>query len=292
MRLHLLLLLTIIVNIAAFAAIPPMISYQGKLTKADGTLLVDGTYRMEFSIYDVPTDGRALWWEANPAVQVKKGLFSVLLGSVVNLPGNIFDNQNRYFGVKVADDPEMSPRQQIASVPFAFRAASAANADNAATAGIADTVKDGAITTAKIADGAITNKNLSNAIIPIYSKTLNSTWEWNQISIYQTNPDLELNITLDRASKVDIAFTGISEVTVNDAAVYNRIAVDDVVLTGEGGHRNPSTTVASWSQVVNMAVVDLNPGIHKISIKALIDRNGAIGRINVGAQLRAIVFPN
>ncbi len=160
----------LMMGITAFAAIPPMISYQGKLTKADGTLLPDGTYSMRFAIYTVPTAGDMIWSETNPAVQVKKGLFSVLLGSVVNLPGNIFDSTDRYFGVKVGDDTEMTPRQQIASVPFAFRAASAANADNAVTAatattaGIADTVKDGAVTAEKIApDQSLTLKEITGS---------------------------------------------------------------------------------------------------------------------------------
>lgn len=128
----------------AMAAVPPMINYQGKLLKPDGTPVADGTYAMEFAIYDVPTGGRAIWWEANSNVQVKKGLFSVLLGSVVNLPANVFDSPNRWFGVKVGDDPEMTPRQQVTTTAFAFKAA------------VADTVPDGAITTQKIASGAVT----------------------------------------------------------------------------------------------------------------------------------------
>ncbi len=142
MRLNLLLLLTIIVNLAAFAAVPPMVNYQGKLTKTDGTLLPDGTYSMTYAIYDVATNGVAIWSEINPAVQVKKGLFSVLLGSIHHLPDDIFNGTDRYFGVTVGTDPEMTPRQQIASVPFAFRAASAG------------TVDDGTITKAKLAPDA------------------------------------------------------------------------------------------------------------------------------------------
>ncbi len=162
--LHSIIILIVLSTITAFAAIPPMVNYQGKLTKADGTLLADGTYSMTFAIYNVPTAGLPLWWETNTSVQVKKGLFSVLLGSVIHLPDNIFDSTDRYFGVKVGEDAEMTPRQQIASVPFAFRAGSAANADSATTAttaAIADTVKDGAITSAKIADGAVTNNKIA-----------------------------------------------------------------------------------------------------------------------------------
>ena len=101
------------------ASVPPMISYQGKLMQPSGAAVPDGTYGMQFAIYDVPTGGTPLWSETNPSVQVKGGLFSVLLGSVVNLPGNIFDNPDRWFGVKVGSDPEMMPRQKIASVPYA-----------------------------------------------------------------------------------------------------------------------------------------------------------------------------
>jgi len=125
----------------AFASVPPMINYQGKLMQPSGAPVPDGTYSMTFAIYDVPTGGTPLWSETNPSVQVKGGLFAVLLGSINNLPANIFDNPNRWFGVKVGDDPEMTPRQQIASTGFAFRAA---------TAG---TVDDGAITAAKLAPG-------------------------------------------------------------------------------------------------------------------------------------------
>jgi len=137
----------------AFASVPPMINYQGKLMQPSGAPVPDGTYSMTFAIYDVPTGGTPLWSETNPSVQVKGGLFAVLLGSINNLPANIFDNPNRWFGVKVGDDPEMSPRQQIASTGFAFRAA------------VAGTVDDGAITTEKIADGAVTAGKIADSAV-------------------------------------------------------------------------------------------------------------------------------
>ena len=121
-----------------------MINYQGKLMQPSGVPVPDNTYSMTFAIYSQPTGSTALWYEINPSVQVKGGLFSVLLGSVTNLPANIFDNENRWFGVSVGTDPEMAPRQQIASVGFAWKAGSA---------DLATTVPDGAITTAKLAPG-------------------------------------------------------------------------------------------------------------------------------------------
>jgi hypothetical protein len=102
--------------------------------------------------------------ERNDNVQVKKGLFSVLLGSVNNLPANIFDSSNRWFGVKVGDDPEMNPKQQITATPFAFRAA------------VANTVDDGAITTAKMADGAITKAKLAHDATSDVNETIKTGW--------------------------------------------------------------------------------------------------------------------
>jgi hypothetical protein len=146
---------------ALHAAVPPMISYQGKLMQPTGVPVPDGIYSIRFAIYEAPTGGTPLWSEVNPSVQVKGGLFATMLGSVVNLPANIFDGASRFFGVKVGTDLEMTPRQQVASVAFAVKAASA---DTAATA---TTVQDGAITTSKIADTAVTSGKLADGSVTI-----------------------------------------------------------------------------------------------------------------------------
>jgi hypothetical protein len=88
-------LVLILGTAAASGGIPPVISYQGKLTQPSKAPVADSAYSIQFAIYDVPTGGTALWSETNPSVQVKDGLFSVLLGSVVNLPANIFDSPDR-----------------------------------------------------------------------------------------------------------------------------------------------------------------------------------------------------
>ena len=139
--------------VAATAAVPPMINYQGKLLQPSGAAVPDGTYSMVFAIYDVPTGGTALWSETNPSVQVRGGLFAVLLGSMPGSPiiSNLFDSQARFFGVKVGSDPEMTPRQQIASVGFAVKASSA---------DVATTVPEGAITTDKLGSLSVTGPKI------------------------------------------------------------------------------------------------------------------------------------
>lgn len=106
----------LVCSISATASVPAMISYQGKLMQPSGVPMPDGTCSIQFAIYAAPTGGTALWSETNTAVQVKNGLFAVMLGSVTNLPANIFDSPDRYFGIRVGSDPEMTPRQKIASV--------------------------------------------------------------------------------------------------------------------------------------------------------------------------------
>jgi len=111
-----------------YADVPDSISYQGKLTTPVG-LLIDGNYAMTFKIYDVAVGGVALWTEAHPAVTVDKGVFSVMLGSITSLPATVFDGSVRYLGVQVGGDPEMTPRKEIVSVAYAYRAGTA-GADN------------------------------------------------------------------------------------------------------------------------------------------------------------------
>ena len=88
------------------AAINKQINYQGKLTTSAGVAVANGTYNMEFILYDDPTLGGAhiLWTETRTTtdkVQVTSGLFSVLLGEVTALTGVDF-NQTLYLVLPVS----------------------------------------------------------------------------------------------------------------------------------------------------------------------------------------------
>ena len=150
-----------VITTAAFAdAVPQLVNYQGKVYQPSGAAVPDGAYKIAFSIYDVPTGGTALWTETYDALQVKGSAFHVLLGSINPIGASIFSSAERFLGVKLASDPELSPRQKIASVPYAMVAekaatatvaASAAEATHAASADVAQTVAVGAVTGASIA---------------------------------------------------------------------------------------------------------------------------------------------
>ena len=123
----------------AQAQVPQLLNYQGVLKDGSGTP-VTGTVSIVFSIYDVNTGGTPLWTETQSSVNVNNGLFNVLLGSSTSLPAGLFygnyapaSSGDRYLGVKVGSDPEMSPRHRLVSVSDALKA------------GDADTLGDGLV---------------------------------------------------------------------------------------------------------------------------------------------------
>ena len=131
MAIFLLIPLIIIASIS-YAAIPQKINYQGYLTDPQGTA-IDGSISIVFSIYSQVSGGTVLWTETQTVTVTDDGIFSVNLGNVnsINLP---FDTQY-YLGITVGSDNEMTPRQALSSVGYAYRAKEA------------DSVKDNAVTT-------------------------------------------------------------------------------------------------------------------------------------------------
>jgi len=113
------LLLCLLLLSSAFAQIPHLINYQGKLTDTNGNPVADGNYSITFRIYDA-AGGGTLLWEETQSILVQKGLFSCLLGGVTNL--DLAFDKPYWLAIKVGSDAEMTPRQQIASVGYAIRA--------------------------------------------------------------------------------------------------------------------------------------------------------------------------
>jgi len=124
----------ILLSIAALADVPGLMNYQGTLTDGDGVAL-DTTVSMIFFIYPDSIGGTPVWTETQPAVGVSSGIFNVLLGSASAIPDTVFDDPVRWLGIQVGGDPELVPRQKIASVGYAFRAAEADTAEYARSGG-------------------------------------------------------------------------------------------------------------------------------------------------------------
>jgi hypothetical protein len=132
---------------AGASAVPGTLTQQGRLFSSDGDP-VDGEVTIIFTIYDDPDDSdeaNVLWTESQD-ITLDDGYFSAQLGEVEEIdPDDVFDGSVRYLGVTVGSDSEMSPRQAITSVPYAFHSGHATQADDANHADEADEVPCGGI---------------------------------------------------------------------------------------------------------------------------------------------------
>ena len=106
----------------AIAASPQTINYQGYLTTPAGTP-VNTTAVMTFRLYNAASGGAALYSETQPSLAVTNGSFNAVIGAVtpITLPFDV----PYWLTVAVNADAEMSPRQPLASSPYAFRASTA-----------------------------------------------------------------------------------------------------------------------------------------------------------------------
>ena len=120
---------------AQVAPAPYLMNFQGRLAKPDGTPVSDGTYSIQFSLYDAVTAGNQKWTQTVSSVSVKNGSFAVLLSG---FPATTF-NGNLWLEIKIGAAAALTPRQQMVSVAFAMKA---------------NSVPDGSITATQIA-GAV-----------------------------------------------------------------------------------------------------------------------------------------
>jgi len=161
---------------SSFAQAPQLLNYQGKLNQAG--VPANGSFPMTFSIYSTATGVASLWIETQ-TVAVTNGLFNVLLGSVTVFPSNLFTGAgDRFLGIKVGVDAEMTPRFRLTSVAFAIRANEA------------DGVADGAVLNADLADNAVTSGKVADGQVV---KSINT---------------LKDNVTLAAGSNVSITSSG------------------------------------------------------------------------------------
>jgi len=174
----------------AYAQVPLMINYQGKMQMA-GTPY-NGVGYFKFALIDDPNAPTTNYWtndastvaagaEPTAAVTlpVNMGLFSVRLGNagltnMSSLSAAAFSNSTLYLRVWFSADgvafEQLSPDRQLVSVPFAMQAESAASV----------TGTDG-VTGGNIKDGSITNADI-DAAAAIDAAKINTTSASNLVS--------------------------------------------------------------------------------------------------------------
>ncbi len=114
-------------NVSA-QGIPQLIYYQGYLADASGNP-INTNQAMDFSIWSSQTGGNKLWEESHNSVTIDNALFSIILGSQNPISVDVFSDKTRYLEIVIGGET-LSPRQQIASVPYAYTTASMSGATN------------------------------------------------------------------------------------------------------------------------------------------------------------------
>ncbi|HVP57848.1 MAG TPA: hypothetical protein VMU02_07095 [bacterium] len=126
--------LAVLVGFAGTAAtgIPEKINYQGRLTNSATGLPLIGSHSLTFRIFDAASGGTLLWSETKTETADSAGVFATVLGSVN--PVSIALGASCWLEVAV-DGETLSPRREMVSVPYAFRAEAANHASAADSLG-------------------------------------------------------------------------------------------------------------------------------------------------------------
>ncbi len=105
--------------------VPELINYQGKLTDAQGLEVPAKDYRLSFSVFASSNGTDRVWGpQTLSRIPVVNGSFNVMLGPADDVGTKLtsaFSGSDRWVEITV-DTNVISPRQQILSAPFAFKA--------------------------------------------------------------------------------------------------------------------------------------------------------------------------
>jgi hypothetical protein len=115
------------------AAVPTTINYQGQLIDGFGDPVPDGSYDMQFYLFDAATGGNQLWNNPNgeqQTVNVNDGVYNVQLGAIEALDSTIFEGgavwlEIAIYNTNTTNWETLSPRQLITATAYSLKAGDA-----------------------------------------------------------------------------------------------------------------------------------------------------------------------
>ena len=119
--LGLLIVLAVVSAPKTYSAVPLLMNYQGKITDSTGSPIND-TLDVTFKIYVDSVTTSSEWVEIHNSVPIELELIELKLGSITPFPADLFNNDELWLGITLGTDPEISPRTQLLTVPYAFNA--------------------------------------------------------------------------------------------------------------------------------------------------------------------------
>lgn len=130
-------------------AVPTSLQHQGRLLNDDGEPKT-GQVTLKFTIYDAKSGGSIVWESAEKQVSLgDNGFYSVTLGGQQNpIDSSTLSGNRLWIGLKVDQNPELSPRIPVRSVPYAIRAGHAESVADASVG--SDQIQSGAVDSSKV----------------------------------------------------------------------------------------------------------------------------------------------
>ena len=257
-----------------------MVNFQGRLATPSGNPVPNGTYSVRFSLHDALTAGTEKWNQTVASVQVKDGVFAVPLDVSTGAADKF--NGNLWLEVKVGADAALTPRTQLVTVPYAFKAGS---------------VVDGSITSASIANGILSAANFPANFFNSTAWLLGGNSATNPATYFLGTTDNEpLNLRVNNRRALRITYVeniaaAFRTFNMLGGADANSIGANVVGATIAGGG-NAGINSTDLPNVVNSDYGFLGGGYYN-----LIDTNavnsviggGFQNNINTGAGNSAIV---
>jgi len=267
----------VMLSLIPFAfATPNSINIQGKLTSSSGSIQT-GTFNFTFRIYDNYTSGNLLYeTNINGTATDSRGVYDVILNNI-----NIPFNSQYYLALKVDNDGEMSPRINLTSVPYSFKA----NESQSLNASRDSTV-NGNINLS-------TNGNL-NAGGTITGNILQANSQLNVNGGF-SNGGLTINPNGDIVTQGDILFSGnvsvinVTYLSVNGSALP---AIDNLFDLGNGSLRwrnayfSGNVGIGATTPLAKLQINDSSASgallVTNVSGSAVFFVNGSSGNVGIG----------
>ena len=157
---------------SAYAEIPRMISYQGRVMDG-GSPVSDGTYTMQFRLFNSSSGGTQRWESGDVDVDVSGGVFSVLLGESPQPVIILYFDEDLWLQVTF-EGVIQTPRQRLASVGYAYMASGLVPGTQISAAMFGQVLEIDNTETSGAADG-INSTVLANNGYAMYAQASSST---------------------------------------------------------------------------------------------------------------------